>query len=271
MTCALLQYVKASDLTFSEVRYRADERMPVHAHSEAQITLVLGGVLEERVGRQCMRPGPISVGVKPAGVEHSNHFGATGAHMLSLGIGPMFFKELDMRGTPLRKWGWQQGGPAVPLLIRMFRAARGCSCRKGTGFEDEVLDLIGTMIRDTRLACSHMKPTWLTKVRDEVRESFVYGVRARMLAAKSGVHPVYLARAFRHHYGESISDYVRRLRVQAAVTLLAQLDLPLAQIAANTGFADQSHLTRTLRSEVAISPAELRAVVSSRAGRFKSF
>ena len=83
------------------------------------------------------------------------------------------------------------------------------------------------------------------------------------LAAEAGIHPVYLARAFRQRYGSSPAEYARRLRVEAARELLARCDLSLAQVAVEAGFSDQSHLSHQFRRVVGMSPGRYREVAAS--------
>jgi AraC-like DNA-binding protein len=80
------------------------------------------------------------------------------------------------------------------------------------------------------------------------------------LAALSGWSPWHLSRAFHRATGLTISTYRRRLRVRAALDALTT-DEPLAAIAARTGFADQAHMTRTLRREIDLSPATARRLL----------
>src|SRR5256885_155059 len=80
-----------------------------------------------------------------------------------------------------------------------------------------------------------------------------------------GAHPASLARAFRAHYGLSVGEYGRRLRLAGAAAELAGSETPLAEIAANAGFADQSHFTRVFRRHVGTTPARYRAQARSRA------
>ncbi len=54
------------------------------------------------------------------------------------------------------------------------------------------------------------------------------------------------------------SDYQRQLRVRAARRLLGQGVLP-ARAAAETGFADQAHLTRWFRRYYGVTPGAYRA------------
>jgi AraC-like DNA-binding protein len=54
-----------------------------------------------------------------------------------------------------------------------------------------------------------------------------------------------------------------RIRTRNALERLADGEQDLARIAADTGFADHSHLCRVLRSETAHTPSALRAALSS--------
>lgn len=73
------------------------------------------------------------------------------------------------------------------------------------------------------------------------------------------MNPVYLARAFRKRYGCLPAEYVRRLRVEAASEALARSGRPLAQVALEAGFTDQSHFSRQFRRLTGMSPGRYRA------------
>ena len=60
------------------------------------------------------------------------------------------------------------------------------------------------------------------------------------------MHPVYFAATFRRFLGSSVGEYLRRRRFQYARRKLADLQIPLTQVATDAGFTDQSHLTRTM-------------------------
>lgn len=67
-------------------------------------------------------------------------------------------------------------------------------------------------------------------------------------------------RAFCSVYGMTPSDYQRQLRLRAARRLLAA-GLPLAAVAAETGFADQPHLTRWFRRCYGVTPGAYQAAL----------
>jgi AraC-like DNA-binding protein len=72
-------------------------------------------------------------------------------------------------------------------------------------------------------------------------------------------HPTHVARAFRREYGVTVAEYARRLRLDWAQAQLALEDAPLARIAIEAGFADQSHFTRAFRRHTGMTPGRYRA------------
>jgi AraC family transcriptional regulator len=67
----------------------------------------------------------------------------------------------------------------------------------------------------------------------------------------------HFSRAFTRSVGVSPYRYVVHLRVQRAVALVREGKFSLAEIAARTGFADQSHLTRWVRRVHGVSPNQI--------------
>ena len=78
------------------------------------------------------------------------------------------------------------------------------------------------------------------------------------LAAAAAMSPSHFARAFRAGTGEPVWAFVQRRRCERARELLLATRLPLAEVAHRTGFADQSHLTTSLRRRYGATPGDLR-------------
>jgi AraC-like DNA-binding protein len=87
---------------------------------------------------------------------------------------------------------------------------------------------------------------------------FAEPVALQDLADASGLGLRQLCRAFRDATGLSPHQYLLRKRVEHAKTLIAR-DLPLAELALQCGFADQSQLTRTFVRHVGTTPGRYRA------------
>jgi len=81
------------------------------------------------------------------------------------------------------------------------------------------------------------------------------------LAALSGVSRFQLLRGFAHEIGTTPHAYLVQRRVQLARRLLAAGQTP-AEAALETGFADQSHMTRAFVRLLGVTPARYQAAVA---------
>jgi AraC-like DNA-binding protein len=79
---------------------------------------------------------------------------------------------------------------------------------------------------------------WLRRVRDQLHDRFTEPIRLAELATDAGVHEVYLATAFRERIGCTIGEYLRGLRLEAALYQIGTTDEGIAAIACATGFYD---------------------------------
>jgi AraC family transcriptional regulator len=84
-------------------------------------------------------------------------------------------------------------------------------------------------------------------------------IEASALAEIDGRSPFHFTRVFARSVGMTPYRYVVHLRLQRALELIRERRHGLAEIAAATGFADQSHLSRWVRRVHGVSPTELTA------------
>jgi AraC-like DNA-binding protein len=91
---------------------------------------------------------------------------------------------------------------------------------------------------------------------DEPRSSLA------QLARALSVSPHHLSRVFSEQTGSTVSTHRRRLRVRAVLDRLEHGEADLARLAADVGFADHGHLTRTVRRETGATPSRLRELLT---------
>lgn len=83
------------------------------------------------------------------------------------------------------------------------------------------------------------------------------------LAGLLGVSPYRLSRSFTRELGISVTRYRNRVRIGRALDRLEEGETSLATLAADLGFADQAHLTRTMRQSLGHTPTALRRLLTS--------
>lgn len=78
------------------------------------------------------------------------------------------------------------------------------------------------------------------------------------IANTLGKDPAYLNRKFKSEVGIAPHQYLLQQRLKRARKLLSETDIDIATVAVETGFSDQSHLTRYFSKEVGLSPSKFR-------------
>jgi AraC family transcriptional regulator len=99
----------------------------------------------------------------------------------------------------------------------------------------------------------------LRAVIDYIHEHLDTELALDHLAAVARLSPYHFARLFKNSTGLPPHRYVIARRVERAKELLREREqLPLAEVAAEVGFSDQSHFTRHFRRLVGVTPRRFR-------------
>lgn len=248
--------VQVGGIRLTETSHVPNTRLGVHRHAFPAVTFVLRGGFAEDFGpgrlHEC---GAMSVLVKPAGAPHSNRYSSRGARsfILECTDDSAPFGELDDCAPHVA--GARLVLPMLELYAAFLMSApERLVLAEEIGFEAARAQ---SARRDWRIA---RRPRWLTTVAEAAADSCTRPTSLAMLAGQAAVHPVYLARAFRRHFGQSLGAFMLQCRVRRAMDRLASTSDAISGIAMDCGFADQAHLTRLFRREVGVPPAVFRRI-----------
>ena len=67
-----------------------------------------------------------------------------------------------------------------------------------------------------------------------------------------------LERRFRAALGRGLGEEIRRVRLGKAKSLLSGTEIPIGQVATNSGFSEAKHLSTVFRQETGFTPTEFR-------------
>lgn len=255
------QQMQLGDITVTETIHPPGLRLRPHDHCNANVNVVLGGQFVESVERTPFQCGRGSLIFKPEGARHSNEYSVAGAHCIAIEIPERLLTRFA--GEPFQTTSLR----AVDLATTIIREMAGHDgCGSDLIVEGLVYELLGTALRDEGDAGA--PALWLRQAEDFIDQSLSSALSLGGLAARVGRHPSHLARAFRRVHGVSVGQYVRQRRITVAMRLLRGSDMTIAEIALQTGFSDQSHLTNTFRRLIGTTPRLYRD--SSRRPRHRS-
>lgn len=229
---------------------RGTAHMPAHLHEEAHFMFVPSTNYVTRAQGSSAFNGTFLI-YNPPQTEHADRMPEPGAFFsVTVSSPSSLLEELDLPPEPA-----QIGRPRAHALVRSI--ARKSAGRPAQALELEALctELLGEIASP---GAERSRPAWLSRACDYIREHCREDLSLRSIADAAGVHPAHLVRSFRTHLGCTVADLVRACRVDIAAWHLTRSRQPLAGIALDCGFADQSHFTREFRRDVGLTPAAYR-------------
>jgi AraC-like DNA-binding protein len=102
----------------------------------------------------------------------------------------------------------------------------------------------------------------LKRVQDYVEAHLDDRLTLTEIAGVACLSPYHFSRSFKQAVGVGPQRYVLQRRFERAKTLIRRTDQPLALIAQEAGFTDQSHLTSIFRREIGVTPGQFRAALA---------
>lgn len=241
----------APGIRLVHVAHPLGQQIDAHAHDWACLTVFRCGSYTEQVASgEIVIDGP-GVAFHPSRQHHGNKIGARGLETTSFLIDQHLLREV-LPARLLGEGGIWRGGVVARSANSLIREA----LKPAT----DPAALVRRFLQSALMAPPAVRaPSWLMSVRRAIAGT---PISTAQLAKQLRLHPAWLARAYLHATGESIQATIRRHKVERAMVLIRTTNLPFAQIAAEIGFCDQSHMVRNFHAVIGRSPSIIRAAVA---------
>jgi AraC family transcriptional regulator len=131
---------------------------------------------------------------------------------------------------------------------RLYREALGSAL---------AIHLLGRYPAPLRLSGGLSKPQ-LRRVTAYIEEYLDQDLSLSRLADVADLSASHLKTLFKRSTGLPVHEYVIQRRVERAKALLLNSDLPASQVALDAGFAHQSHMARSMRRVLGLTPGSLK-------------
>jgi len=230
-----------------------------HYHDDPTICYVLRGGFTEYSRGEAADCGTATLKVMPAGEPHSNRFGTAETRGLRIEVDRERFAEVPAIYRALEERWHTEGGRGAELAHRMVSELTAADSAGPIAAEGLALELLAELARIGAPRREASTPAWLIAAEEQIRERFRTAVSVGEIARDVGVNPATLARGYRQHYGCTVGERIRSLRVRHAARELIETAEPLSEIALRAGFYDQSHFTNVFRRTLGVTPSAYRA------------
>lgn len=121
--------------------------------------------------------------------------------------------------------------------------------------ESLLIEFIGQLLAENVPLISASQPQWLPDIMDALVKQCETRWPVAKLASMAGLSRYHFIRAFHSHTGMTPHAFQIDSRINLARTLLRQ-GTPLAELAQELGFSDQSHFHHAFKQRVAVTPQQ---------------
>ena len=243
-----------------------DDPAVEEAHSAFSVTLVERGAFtyRTRAGGARLSAGWLMLGNEGDGYSCSHEDGdGTGDDCVALSLSGAVLDSvssaLGASGTRLR---FDRAClPPVPRVTALLQTLRG-GASEGFALEEAALATVASVH-----GALHEMAVTTPLARDDERARAAmqhmdahgtHDLSLDDLARATDLSPFHLLRVFRQAVGITPHQYLMRVRLQRAISLLRDTRLSITEIAYASGWADLSNFNRAFRRELRCSPRELR-------------
>lgn len=251
---------RVGELTLAETEHASKAIAPRHTHESSSFCVVLEGGFVERA-RGARRYGTAgSVLFQPRGEPHARQFRAGINRCLVIDLGPRLSARAEMRGLARPFATTATERRASWLAARVYEEFSRDDAESALAIQGLASTVLAQLIRTAGVAGgTDPTPPWLPTLMDLLDQRYLSPIRLAELAARVGVPPKSMGRAFRRWVGVPLTDYVRRRRIDWACERLMATNLPLSRIAMEAGFTDQAHFARLFKRATGLTPRAFRA------------
>ncbi len=255
---------RTNDAQLVVTSYEAQTFVSSHSHKFNLIGMLTHGEMYESTGRdQTSLCRSFDFGLQPAGVNHSNRIGNTGLRSVMILFNDGFAARLGIEPAHLKTYEFLKQCVAVRMGTHLYEKVLSAKVSKDE-FCSVAQDILRNIVRQRDVEIA-LKPNWMLKVLETSQPNMSWALDSvETLARKAKRHPDYFSRCFKQHFGETYCNFRSRNRVCHAARMLTNTTNSPAEIACDSGFSDQSHMTRMFMVHIGMPPARLRDLFHSK-------
>ncbi|SRR5258706_2347065 len=228
----------------------AESYKKMHCHENPHISFVLaGGNLEKRKNGQIERlPGKITFYY--SGENHQSIDILNFSKHINLELKQRFITEYRINEGTLA-YAIAKNPDAKFLLLRIYKELTTDDEISAISIRMLLLELLNHSMYFQEKEKNH---SWVNIVDEILRNNLYQQWSLNYLSTIVQMHPVTVSRQFHKYYSCTLGEYVRKLKIEKALTLIKTSQNSLTEIAFECGFADQSHFIRTFKRLTGLLP-----------------
>ncbi|MFD0677760.1 MULTISPECIES: response regulator [unclassified Paenibacillus] len=132
------------------------------------------------------------------------------------------------------------------------------ACRSISSLEKWIFDSFQLLQQGMENETRNDRETTVRKIQQFVQKQLVEDVSLQAIADHMYMHPVHVSRVYKLETGENLSDYVLRLKMEMAASLLANGALKNYEIGLKLGYQNPNYFIKVFKKYYFVTPQEYR-------------
>lgn len=251
--------INLNGLTITDTEYTHD-KVDWHYHENPYFTFILQGTVIEGNKKQTYHCAAGSLlfhnwddshyNIKPPGYTRGFH----------IEIDKSWLREFDIQLDNLQGSNAVKSPETTLLFYKLFKESKMSDMESNLTIPALLINCLEDMKR--RIPVSHSKiPGWIQVLKELLQDDHQQASSLSYLSGLLGVHPVHISRYFPVFFGCTLGEYIRKIKVQHSLSMLADQRKTLVEIALDCGFSDQSHFNRCFKDNVGMTPKMYRTLL----------
>jgi len=255
-------WMDCDDVRLALTHCDAGVALPRHHHADPFLSFLISGQYAEGHGRQWTDCNENMLTWHPANDQHAVQHGDKEVVSLQMEFPGGAFESISLsKKLPATRTAALMPSLRMSLLnlVDELRSPDPWSHISIRGCLLQVLSAIGRFEMRTGNATG---VAVVSRIDAAIAEAFPGAPELDEVISGLGLSVAQAASIYRHETGITISVAIRKFRITRACELLKERDLPLADVALECGFCDQSHFTRSFSRLLKCTPGQYRQSIS---------
>ncbi len=233
---------------------------PWHYHENPYFMFVLHGNMIDtnKKNQNLLTPGGLMFTNWQEAHYGSKHSDAAGGFHLE--IESSWLKKYDITLKAIEGSLHLENPTIKSLMTKIYLETKINDTESKASIEFLILQVFDRM-KNFQINANRKNPSWVHKTRELILDSENYHSLSS-LSKELDIHPVHLSREFHKYFGSTFGQYVRQLKLNKAIVLIAAQKHTMTEVCYKCGFYDQSHFIASFKSIYNMPPSHLLRLIS---------
>lgn len=246
-------------LTLTDTVY-THPKVDWHYHEHAYFTFILEGNVIEGNKKEVYNCVPGSLLFHNWQDAHYNIKPDVFTRGFHLEIEKEWFDKLSLTSDGL-EGSTKISNPDIKLLMyKIFRASKIDDDDSDLSTQTLLLEILSKLKKSSEDTL-HKNPKWVRMIDEILHEQFADLLTLDYLSQILNIHPMHLSRDFSKYFNCTLGEYIRKLKVEKALSLMSSKQQSFTEIAYQCGFSDQSHFNRCFKEVNGINPSAHKKIL----------